>query len=173
MNGGSKRFLRIIGLCLGMTGLFSCASYRYAVVVGMSPEVEGRYSQYLSVEVDAAIVDADQEAEIKSAGVDEYFNPQNTLRGRAKAQTIRFTEEDIDRRMVKLTEKTKAGASLLVIADLPPVTGVNLEHDGRVLFLPLKKTAFRNTVYVEVDSTAIAQVDKKKLSKNRAKRTAK
>ena len=173
MNGGSKRFLRAIGLCVIMTGLFSCASYRYKVVVGMSQQVEERYGEYLSVEVDAAIVDAEQETEIKSAGVDEYFNPQTPLRSRAKAQIIRFAVEDVDRQMVKLTAKAKAGTSLLVIADLPPVVGVNLAHDGRVLFLPLKKTMFRRKVYVEVNSTYIAQVDRKKLSQNRAKRTEK
>jgi hypothetical protein len=148
----------------------SCASYHYAVIVGVAPEIEERYGEYISVEVDVAVLDMDQELEIKQAGVDEYFNPQTPLRERAKPQRILFDREDLDRQRVAV--RTKAGKSLFVIADIPPVTGVNFEHDGRFLFLPLKKTVFAQKVYIEVDSTKIAQVDKKKLNQNRAKRMA-
>jgi hypothetical protein len=141
------------------------------VTVGVADEVAARYGEYISVEVDVAIVDTDQELEIKKAGVDDYFNPQTPLRNRAKAKTVSFDREDLDGQTVKV--QAKAGKSLLVAANLPPVTGVNIEHDGRFLFLPLKKTLFRQHLYVEVDSTQIAQVDRRKLKKSQAKRTGK
>ena len=158
---------RIFLVCGMLISFSSCVSYHYRVTIGVSAEAEARYGEHLALEVDAAAVTADEAAEIRKAGVDGYFDPQNPTRVRLDPATVNFSEENIEAKTGRFSSrywKQRKGTkltNLFLIANIPPVTGVNLEQDGRLLFLPLKKNFFRKHIYIEVGSTRIFRVVKK------------
>ncbi|MDR2803845.1 MAG: hypothetical protein LBB22_06115 [Treponema sp.] len=85
--------LKVFGVQILMLAVFgSCATSRI-IVAGLSSDIQSRYDIYPSIEVDIAAVTDDEAGQVKTAGVDGYFSPDNPLRKRLEPFTSYFSEE--------------------------------------------------------------------------------
>jgi hypothetical protein len=160
---------RNIGLFLILivlvTTLTACVLSR-RVVVGVSADIDGRYDIYPSIELDVAAVTSDEADQIKNAGVDGYFSPDNPLRKRLEPFTAYFDEESTAPRELHsrgdswIKWQRKKPSKLVVIADLPHSPDMP-KDDPRLIFIDIKKALFGPPpVYVEVEADKIVRVYK-------------
>jgi hypothetical protein len=137
-------------------------------MTGVSPILEDSYVMYPSVEVDIVAVNAAEADEIKSAGVDAYFSPDNPLRSRLDPFTIFFSDEHTEPVALPYDAppwfvwQNKKPETLAIIASLPddpdaPPSG----PDPRMLFVPLKKNWFIEKWYFQVEPKSVVQIYQK------------
>jgi hypothetical protein len=161
-----------------VVSLDSCAINRY-VVAGISSDMQKRYGIYPSVELDIAAITEDEAAQIKNAGVDGYFSPNNSLRKRLGPFTVYFNEESTAPGKLHTRDyrwnnwKKKNPSQLVIIADLPHSPDMPKE-DPRMMFIGIKKALFSpSAVYVEVEPDKIIRVYKAPKDPQKASKTAK
>jgi hypothetical protein len=138
-------FFRLPGALILLCALSGCASQR-RVVVGLSPDLEDYYAIYPSIEFDVVAVTGEEEAQIKSDGVDKYFAPGSPLRRRLDPFTVYFSQE----RTVPATlyfrsdywDKwlKKKPVTLVLIANLPHSPECPRKTPGSSILI-LKRTA--------------------------------
>jgi hypothetical protein len=145
-----------------------CVS-RQKVVVGVSGQLAVSYTVYPSIEVDIAAVTDGELAEIKDAGVENYFAPDSGVRGKIGAQTMFFSEEQtkpltlLSRAEIWESWLKKDPSTLVIIADLPhdPSMPPPPAPDPRIITIPLKKRLiFASSVYILAEPKKITQVKK-------------
>jgi hypothetical protein len=139
-------------------------------MTGVSPMLEDRYIMYPSVEVDIIAVNAAEANEIKSAGVDAYFSPDNPLRNRLDPFTIFFSDEHTEPIALPYDAppwfvwKTKKPATLAIIVSLPDDPDAPPDGpDPRMLFVPLKKHFSIQDWYFQVEPKSVVQIYQKPL----------
>jgi hypothetical protein len=143
------------------------------VVVGVSGQMPVNYSVYPSIEVDIAAVTDEELAEIKDAGVENYFAPNSGIREKLNPQTMFFSEEQT--KPLTLPSRTeiwkiwlqKDPSTLVIIAGLPrdPDMPQPPAPDPRILAVPLKKRLiFAPNVYILAEPKKIVQVKKAPLN---------
>jgi hypothetical protein len=137
-------------------------------MTGISSVLEDSYQMYPSVEVDIVAVNAAEADEIKSAGVDAYFSPDNPLRSRLDPFTIFFSGEHTEPVVLPydgppwFVWRGKKPETLAVIASLPDDPDASpSDPDPRMLFVPLKKHWFIKKWYFEVEPQSVVQIYKK------------
>jgi hypothetical protein len=155
--------LLIAGLC------FSACVSQQKVVVGISGQLAASYAVYPSIEVDIAAVTDGDLAEIKNAGVENYFAPNSGIREKIGAQTMFFSEEQTKPLTLPSRAESwkiwlqKDPSTLVVIAGLPhdPEMPQPPAPDPRTIIIPLKKRIiFAPNVYILTESKKIVQVKK-------------
>ncbi|MDR0410279.1 MAG: hypothetical protein LBH18_07805 [Spirochaetaceae bacterium] len=168
----SKRTIRRI--CLRAVPLvfilfFSTCVSQQKVVVGVSGQLAVSYTAYPSIEVDIAAVTDGELAEIKDAGVENYFAPYSGIREKIGAQTMFFSEEQtkpltlLSRAEIWKSWLEKDPSTLVVIAGLPhdPDMPPPPVPDPRIITVPLKKRLiFASNLYILVEPKKITQVKK-------------
>jgi hypothetical protein len=153
----------IIALC------FSACVSQQKVVVGVSGQLATSYAAYPSIEVDIAAVTDGELAEIKDAGVENYFAPDSGIREKIGAHTMFFSEEQTkpltlpSRAEVWKNWLQKDPSTLVVIAGLPYDPGMPPPPapDPRIITVPLKKRLiFAPNVYILAEPKKITRVKK-------------
>jgi hypothetical protein len=151
----------IIILCFS-----SCVSQQ-KVMVGVSGQLAASYGAYPSIEVDIAAVTDGELAEIKDAGVENYFAPDSGIREKIGAQTLFFSEEQTkpltlpSRAAIWKSWLQKDPSTLVIIAGLPYDPGMPdpPAPDPRIMTVPLKKRLiFAPNVYVLAEPKKITRV---------------
>ncbi|MDR2659264.1 MAG: hypothetical protein LBC27_04665 [Spirochaetaceae bacterium] len=146
--------------------LTNCA-YNRRIVVGLSPDMETRYSIYPSIEFDVAAITNDEADQIKTSGVDGYFSPDNPLRERLEPFTAYFDEESTapctlsTRNSLWLKWENKKPEKMVFIANLPYFPDMP-QNDPRLFFIDLKKDFLTPVpMYVEIEPEKIVRIYKK------------
>jgi hypothetical protein len=164
--------LKVFGVQILILAVFSSCATSRIIVAGLSPDIQSRYDIYPSIEVDVAAVTDDETAQIKTAGVDGYFSPDNPLRKRLEPFTSYFSEESTAPRELRTwtviggsgrrksrhsrlpspiyriqmdrywQEWQKKKPSRLVVIADLPHSTDMPKDDPRILFIDLKKTLF-------------------------------
>jgi hypothetical protein len=139
------------------------------VMVGVSGQLAVSYTAYPSIEVDIAAVTDGELAEIKDAGVENYFAPDSGIREKISAQTMFFSEEQtkpqtlLSRAEIWKNWLKKDPSTLVVIAGLPHDPGMPPPPapDPRIITVPLKKRLiFAPNLYILAEPKKITQVKK-------------
>lgn len=148
---------------------FSACVSQQKVVVGVSEQMAASYAVYPSIEVDIAAVTDGDLAEIKNAGVENYFAPNSGIREKIGAQTMFFSEEQTKPLTLPSRAESwkiwlqKDPSTLVVIAGLPhdPEMAPAPAPDPRIIAIPLKKRLiFAPNVYILAEPKKIVQVKK-------------
>jgi hypothetical protein len=148
---------------------FSACVSQQKVVVGVSEQMTASYAAYPSIEVDIAAVTDGELAEIKNAGVENYFAPNSGIREKIGAQTMFFSEEQTKPLTLPSRAESwkiwlqKDPSTLVVIAGLPydPEMPPSPAPDPRIITIPLKKRLiFAPNVYILAEPKKIVQVKK-------------
>jgi hypothetical protein len=146
----------------------ACVSQQ-KVVVGISGQLAASYAVYPSIEVDIAAVTDGELAEIKDAGVENYFAPNSGIREKIGAQTMFFSEEQTKPLTLPSRAESwkiwlqKDPSTLVVIAGLPrdPEMPQPPAPDPRIITIPLKKRfIFTPNVYILTEPKKIVRVKK-------------
>ena len=159
-----RTVLSIFGAQILALTLVACVSSR-RVAVGLSPDMEIYYTIYPSIEFDTAAVTEDEADQIKKAGVDGYFSPDNPLRKRLNPFTAYFGEEATAPRTLYArsalwrTWQNKKPTKMVFIADLPHSSNMPQDDDPRLFFLDIKKRFLTpGAVYIEIEPDKIVRV---------------
>jgi hypothetical protein len=150
----------------------SCVSQQ-KVVVGVSGQLAASYAAYPSIEIDIAAVTDGELAEIKEAGVENYFAPDSGIREKIGAQIMFFSEEQIRPQILP----SRAGAwknwlkknpsTVVIVGGLPcdPEMPAAPAPDPRIITIPIKKGfIFAQSVYVMVEPKRLVQVKKSQVN---------
>lgn len=128
--------------CSFVFGLFEPKPREYNINVGYDPSTVESFRVFPSVEVDVVEANDALTKQLEQVDIDDYFDPDNTLRTAMRKRTFCFSEEDnADKKLLKdnpvwKTWLKKRGATHVVLL-------VNLPRDGakgpdmRKLVLPL------------------------------------
>ena len=141
----------------------------------MSPDLKRQFNEYPSIEVDIVAVDAAQAAEIKQAGLENYFAPDSGVRSKAGAKTFFFSQEQTK----VLTLESRDGAwfkwlsqkpvTLIVIASIPHDSGMTPSPDPRIVSVSMKPgfiVAKTLNVLIEPKSLSVLKSKPKTLLKD-------
>lgn len=127
---------------LSSCSLFSPSPREYNVKVGYDPATVDSFRVFPSVEVDMVEANEMLLRQLEKVEIDDYFDPENTLRSSLRKRTFCFSEEDNADKTLSIDDPVweswleKRGATHLVLL-------VNLPRDGakgpdlRKLVLPL------------------------------------
>jgi hypothetical protein len=152
---------------------FSACVSQQKVVVGVSGQMATSFLAYPSIEVDIAAVTDGELAEIKDAGVENYFAPNSGIREKIGAQIMFFSEEQIRPQLLPSRSGAwsdwlkKAPSTLVIIAGLPydPEMPEAPAPDPRIITIPVKRRfIFAQSVYAMVEPKRIVQVKKKQVN---------
>jgi hypothetical protein len=148
---------------------FSACVSQQKVVVGVSGQLAASYAAYPSIEVDIAAVTDGELAEIKDAGVENYFAPGSGIREKIGAQTMFFSEEQTKPLTLPSRAESwkiwlqKDPSTLVVIAGLPHDPGMPPPPapDPRIITIPIKeRLIFAPNVFILAEPKKIVQVKK-------------
>jgi hypothetical protein len=154
---------------------FSACVSQQKVVVGLSGQMAVSYAAYPSIEVDIAAVTDGELAEIKDAGVENYFAPNSGIREKIGAQVMFFSEERIRPQILPSRAPAwkdwlkKTPSTLVIIAGLPydPDMPEAPAPDPRIITVPVQKRfIFAQSVYAVVEPKRIVRVKKTQVNPN-------
>jgi hypothetical protein len=158
-----RKYVSVLIFGILVTSLGACAINR-RVVVGVAADVEVYYGIYPSIELDVAAVTKDEADQIKNAGVDGYFSPDNPLRKRLGPFTAYFDEETIMPYTLHIRGdywqkwQKKKPVQLAIIAGLPHSPDMP-KDDPRLIFIDIKETFFaQSPVYIEIEPAKIVRI---------------
>ena len=161
-----KIYCKLAAAVIAACALSGCISQR-RVAAGFSDDIAEYYALYPSIEFDVAAVTAGEADEIKSGGVEKYFDPNNSLRKRLQPFTAYFSEEQTAPAVLPYyspywdTLAKKKPTSLAIIASLPHDPGMGTP-DPRMLFIDLSKhNFFAKPVYIEIEPQKVVQIYRK------------
>jgi hypothetical protein len=156
-------------LFIAGTVFYSGCVSQQKIIVGVSERLAANYTSYPSIEVDIAAVTDGDLAEIKDAGVENYFSPNGGLREKINAQRMFFSEEQTKPLMLASRAEIwkswlqKDPSNIVVIASLPhnPDIPAAPAPDPRIIVIPIKKRfIFASNLFVLIDPKKIVQVKK-------------
>lgn len=131
-----------LGTACTLVSCFSPKPKEYNIHVGYDPSTVESFRVFPSVEVDIVEVNENLKKQMEQVDIDDYFDPENTLRSAMRKRTFCFSEEDNGDKTLDKDNPVwqswleKRGATHLVML-------VNLPRDGakgpdmRKLVLPL------------------------------------
>ncbi|MDR2480863.1 MAG: hypothetical protein LBD07_01030 [Spirochaetaceae bacterium] len=172
-----KRLAGISPVLAVFAGIFlsGCVT-QYKIVVEFSPELQERFTEYPTIEVDIAAITESEAGEVKQAGIEKYFAPGSSIRSRCQTQTCFFFRENQatfvlpSRAPIWYKWQLKEPTHILVIASLPYTSGTNPDADPRLLVVKMKKSyILARSLYVLVEPQKIIQVSSLKSSKSKSK----
>lgn len=136
-----KTLTALISLLL-ITGCGSSKPKEYSITLGYAPVTIEKYRVFPSLEVDIVGANEASLKQLEQTEIDDYFDPENTLRDSLKRKTYCFSEEDHESKTLAKDDPTwknwlkKQGASHLVLFINTPRDGAK-GPDMRRLTLPL------------------------------------
>ncbi|GHV20356.1 hypothetical protein FACS189494_03960 [Spirochaetia bacterium] len=139
----------------------------------MSPDLKAQFNEYPSIEVDMVALDAAAEAEIKQAGVENYFAPDSGVRSKTGAKTFFFSQEQT--KVLTFESRDQAWfkwlrqkpVKLVVIASIPHDPSMAPSPDPRIISISMKPSIiFSKTlnVLIEPKSLTVSKTKPKPVS---------